>query len=422
MKLKLFVLFVSLLSINGLNAQWVQTAGPTGVSVLALAASDDGAGNASLLAGTPGGAFLSTDAGSNWTPANSGLTDLYITSLAVTSNGEGGTNIFAGTHGGIFGVSLSPPSPTIWTAVNNGLWSPVITSFVVFPGGTDGTELFASTTAGVFLSTNSGAQWTAVNQGLTSTFVYVLSNFGSILFAGTKAGGAFRSTDSGASWTAANNGLTKLNVVSLAVAGGNLFAGTLSGGVFVSKDTGASWTSYHGLSNFFSLVNDGPNLFAGTSVGVFLSKDQGATWTAVNSSLTDSVVYSLAVSGGNLFAGTDSSGVWSRPLLQMTASVENVQDNLPAGFSLDQNYPNPFNPSTTIRYVLPVRSSVRLQVFDILGQTVAVLANGEQSAGTRLIEWNAGVSSGMYFYRIEANPIEKSIAPFVKVRKLVVLK
>jgi poly(3-hydroxybutyrate) depolymerase len=74
---------------------------------------------------------------------------------------------------------------------------------------------------------------------------------------------------------------------------------------------------------------------------------------------------------------------------------------LPKKIILSQNYPNPFNPSTTIRYQLPTKFNVRLEVFNILGQCVATLVNAEQQAGNYQVPFDAKtLSSGMYFYRI----------------------
>lgn len=77
---------------------------------------------------------------------------------------------------------------------------------------------------------------------------------------------------------------------------------------------------------------------------------------------------------------------------------------LPFEFSLDQNYPNPFTASTAIQFSLAKSESVRLSVYNVLGQEVAVLMDGEtMPAGRHEVVFNAsGLTSGMYMYRIEA--------------------
>ena len=72
----------------------------------------------------------------------------------------------------------------------------------------------------------------------------------------------------------------------------------------------------------------------------------------------------------------------------------------PLGFA--QNYPNPFSVSTTIRYSLPQPMRVRLQVFDVLGRTVATLVDEQQQGGIYEIPFEASaLPGGVYFYRIE---------------------
>lgn len=85
--------------------------------------------------------------------------------------------------------------------------------------------------------------------------------------------------------------------------------------------------------------------------------------------------------------------------------VSNEDQPLPQKeVTLHQNYPNPFNPSTLIRYQLPVSSVVSLKVFDMLGREVAVLVDGKENAGSHEVTFNAkGLSSGVYFYRLETN-------------------
>ena len=166
----------------------------------------------------------------------------------------------------------------------------------------------------------------------------------------------------------------------------------------------AQWIQTNGPygGNVYSFAVSGTNLFVGTDGGVFLSTNSGTSWTEVNSGLTNTFVRALAVSGTNLFAGTMGGGVWGRPLSEMT-SVERLSTELPTRFSLGQNYPNPFNPSTTIPFSVPSKAFVSLKLFDALGREVSSLVSEELSAGTHARQWSAlGLASGIYFYRLQA--------------------
>jgi hypothetical protein len=110
------------------------------------------------------------------------------------------------------------------------------------------------------------------------------------------------------------------------------------------------------------------------------------------------------------------------------------KEQVPTDFSLYQNYPNPFNPSTTIRYALPTRSHVRLTVFNTLGQRVATLVDEENDAGYHEVQLSAKsgtpfggdgaqLSSGVYFYRLQAADVAASSGQsFVQTRRLVLIK
>jgi hypothetical protein len=117
--------------------------------------------------------------------------------------------------------------PGEWVEKNNGIYaSNRVNALVV-----NGNYLYAGTFNGVFLSTNTGNSWTAVNTGLTDTYILSLAVNGGNLYAGTY-NGVFRSTNKGLSWTPVNTGLTNITIQSLAVSGSNLYAGTGGGGGF----------------------------------------------------------------------------------------------------------------------------------------------------------------------------------------------
>jgi hypothetical protein len=82
---------------------------------------------------------------------------------------------------------------------------------------------------------------------------------------------------------------------------------------------------------------------------------------------------------------------------------------IPTEYALEQNYPNPFNPVTMIRYSLPSAGHVKLTVFNLLGQEVAVLVNAMEEAGYKSVAFDASnLPSGVYTYRITAGRYTES--------------
>jgi hypothetical protein len=97
-------------------------------------------------------------------------------------------------------------------------------------------------------------------------------------------------------------------------------------------------------------------------------------------------------------------------------SVENNSALLPGAFSLSQNYPNPFNPGTRISFDLPKESQVKIKVFDMLGNEIALLLDEVKPAGKHSVVFNgSNFSSGVYLYRMD-------IGNQVFSRKMVLLK
>ena len=100
---------------------------------------------------------------------------------------------------------------------------------------------------------------------------------------------------------------------------------------------------------------------------------------------------------------TDEAGYFALPLATVGGPA------LPQDFALGQNYPNPFNPSTIIPYQLPTTTHVRLEVFNLLGQRLATLVDGERPAGAHTAHWDAtdaagrAVGAGVYIYRLSGD-------------------
>ena len=92
-------------------------------------------------------------------------------------------------------------------------------------------------------------------------------------------------------------------------------------------------------------------------------------------------------------------------------------------FSLKQNYPNPFNPTTTIEYTIaPANYSsgetsvVKLKIYDVLGNEIAILVDKEKPAGKYRVEFNAsGLPSGIYFYQLNTGN-------YTETKKMILIK
>jgi len=93
----------------------------------------------------------------------------------------------------------------------------------------------------------------------------------------------------------------------------------------------------------------------------------------------------------------------------------------PTTYSLNQNYPNPFNPNTKIDFSIASDSKVTLKIFNVLGQEVITLINGNLSTGVHSLDFNAsGINSGVYFYTLEATGIDGT--NFNSTKKMILTK
>ncbi|MCK9280632.1 MAG: choice-of-anchor A family protein, partial [Melioribacteraceae bacterium] len=334
-----------------------------------------------MYAGTFGGKiYKSSDNGVTWTRINSDMTVAIVWALKV-NNGS----LFAATEQGVFKFN-----GTTW--VLSGLAGIDVHSLTVSGNGT----IYAGTWgSGVYISSDNGTTWMQLNEGF-GYFNVIQSLVATTqhVYAATFGGGVFRLDASTNTWVKLS--LCYQFAWSLASTSSDvLFAGTYGNGLYSSHDGGMTWNSVTGLNVKFVYsvsVGTGDVLYASSLTnGVFVSNDLGATWTSLG--MGGQNVSSVTTNNGDLFAGTKDGLVFK--MSNGTTDAEEVEE-LPTTFSLDQNYPNPFNPTTTIQFAIPASGKYSLRIYNILGQEVTTLLNGELTPGVHKFNFDArSLASGI---------------------------
>lgn len=399
-------------------AQWVLTNAPKNVPIYTFAYDGSNVfagGDTSYRVATGGTVFHSTNNVLDWEIIGIDTDCPEVRSIVIDDE-----NIYAGTRGG--GVFLSTNMGASWTNISNGLTDLDVYTLLITPNGLGGKNLYAGTMGGgIFISTNNGINWSSVNNGLTylniSSLAYLKNQVNEvILFAGTY-NGLFVSTNYGENWSQRAN---TQYFEYVAVSGENVFAAAIMH-LWFSTDLGLSWTDVTtGLRDLpvWALATYGTNVFALTNWGgIFLSTNNGENWKIINEGIIDTLVLAIGINDTYIFASGVAEGLWRRPLSELVTMlpVENTTE-LPKEFALYQNYPNPFNPSTTLSFVICHLSFITLKVYDVLGREVTTLVNEEKPAGTYEIKWNAtNLPSGVYFYKIQAGS-------FIETKKMILVK
>ena len=349
--------------------------------------------------------YVSKNGGETWT-ADTALPNTYIQSLSVI-----GSEVYSVTNDGIFGSS---DSGATWESINGGVMDTTYPTMLVGSGP----NLVAVTqdSGAVFLTSDNGLSWKNVGKDLPE--VASLTTTGSDIFAGT-TDGIYSSTDEGDSWSQLNDTLTNINA--LVASGGLIFAGRYvwaapaylsspPGALFRSTDNGITWSSFsNGLPSYFgrgpqlyTLALHGDDVYAGLDSGVYGCNINYDNWYNDSGGLPITSVYSIYISDSSIFVGTESDGIWERPVSQLTSLRGEIGPGVPRTFRLLQNFPNPFNPSTTISYQLSAVRFVTLRIYDALGRKVTTLVDGKQNPGYYNVTFDASnLPSGVYFCRLE---------------------
>lgn len=178
--------------------------------------------------------------------------------------------------------------------------------------------------------------------------------------------------------------------------------------------SGDSFTLDYGV-----LSQDVEDAFEGLTFEFVLTPDTLQLQVNAEEGLLTIVVPDYSGFGELTLRMTDSDGGTAEASIVveiLEATSGEREAGVPEAFKLHQNYPNPFNPTTVISYQLAGNSVVSLKVFDMLGREVATLVDGRKAAGEYQVSFDAaGLSSGMYIYRLQADG-------FMETRRMMLIK
>jgi len=407
------------------------------------------------LADAVNGLYKTTDGGANWNPIINGIgaiknflcfamspTDpntIYAGSSFAVATSTGPTDIYKSTDAGANWVLSSTGLPTDPTEINpvRTLNVSAANPNVVIAG------LFVNTTTllgGFYKSTDAGASWVQKNNGLPIIQAKLIRSaairpgfdnqyYLGLDYSGGTDIGVWATTDGGDNWFDFNGG-TVLNTFTIRALVFNptgnhtLFAGRASatanlGGVY---EYTFSFVPVELVSFSAEVLGGNVNLSWITATelnnqGFQIERRnaESAEWTELgfvngNGSSTEIKYYSYtdnSVPVGKYFyrlKQMDFSGGYEYSN-EIEVTILQADD-----FVLNQNYPNPFNPSTKISFTIPNSSFVTLKVFDVLGNEVETLINGDISVGSYEMDFTAkNLTSGVYFYNLTAGNFSKTM-------------
>lgn len=264
-------------------------------------------------------------------------------------------------------------------------------------------------------STNGGNSWfmtDSVQLGWPAGMIQINENK---VFLGTTYDGIYTAPITGRNWwpvdTTAHFFGTRYTTNLTKTKTGKIFAG-LSRKVVRSDDNGQTFLSFATPSpsasiNALCAISDREVYIATDDRKIYLSTDMGETWqTAIAGLPANTLVNSLGVIDGKLFAGSYANGVYF-----LNTDVVSVPNNnsIVKGFELKQNYPNPFNPSTKISFSIAKASFVKLSVYDTRGREVRNIINENRLAGNYEFNFDASeLSGGVYYYKIQADGLAET--------------
>lgn len=368
------------------------------------------------MCGPNGVVVKTTNGGSTWALANSGLAgnDFYTIYAFDANNcwaGAGDGGLWHTTNGGANWsfITLTPATPFV----------DVVHFFDANLGFVLGDP--SASQWRYYITTNGGANWTLGLNAPPSV--------------GTEAGwnNSYAALDTGHIWWGTNvskiykggfrgpftSGATPGSANSFGMCFNNASTGAAifqTGAIKNSVDGGATWTtgSFTPAGTQFGLkgvAGSGYMWMTGQSTTngvIYRSTNSGVAWVSqYNITITSNAGGCVHMANINCgWVGTIAT-VTGQPSGKIFKYTDNVgisnQNNTPTQFSLKQNYPNPFNPTTNIDFTLAKTGYISLKIYNLLGQQVMTLIDGVETAGDHNVIFDASsLPSGTYFYTMKS--------------------
>lgn len=321
-------------------------------------------------------------------------------------------------------------------------------------------SVIGQTNYSIYASADNGVTWvekSKIDRGVGNGAILSMTSDDINLFAVSNKKSIYKSTDEGITWNEIEINYSGISDILCFAAVGNTYLATQSGiGCILSADAGMNWSpknattsidliyklgndiwgigaGFSGIFKFNSVSNEWENNFIPTSFsmpisvgtngtqlistfGDFLtggrkyysSEDKGNTWselTTENIGLKNDIIsrYSVTANASYYFAGSwvFANNIITYSIYKLPLQVTSVNDKMekPTDFELNQNYPNPFNPTTTIAFSISESGEYNLSIYNLLGQKVKTLFDGQYISGKYKVVINANdFSSGTYFY------------------------
>lgn len=385
---------IALLSYNLAFSQWEPSgSGIIASSVNCFIEAPDG----SVLAGTSGGIFHSSDFGNNWISSSNGLSIPFDTILCFTTNGP---RIFAGTNQSVY---YSDDNGTSW--FSSGLQGMQIADM-----GIDNGLVLAGTEHGLYQSNDNGSTWTLIPESPSVLTFQISTN---LWVVGGAWGRIFTSEDQGLSWSWSSSSQNYELIYKVVGNQNKLFAG-----IYVDH----SWEPYEALissttnGQFWSFVNAQgfpilgnlefkalctwtTNVLVGSGNEILHSFDNGSSWETLMDGFSPTPPYEIKCfesTSNYIFCGLEVEGVetvYRFPKDQIPNSINPVEETQNV-----QVFPNPSSGERiTLNYRKLTGDENRWIIFDSLGRCVA---NESLTTTTGLFALSIKLEAGTYISQV----------------------